>query len=205
MLRDNNWYRTLTRENVELVTGPVTRFTPTGIVDSEGKEHPADVVILATGFQAQQPLVPMHIVGRNGSIRDQWGEDNPRAHLGISVPDFPNFFIIYGPNTNGGHGGSAIFHSECQVRYIMQALRETIERGADTLEVRREPFEAYNVRVDAEHRQMVWSHPGVSNWYRNKAGRVVTNSCWRLVDYRNLTAEFDPLEYVFERVAAPVG
>ncbi|CAN7537239.1 NAD(P)/FAD-dependent oxidoreductase [Phenylobacterium sp. LjRoot219] len=205
MLRDANWYKTLTRDNVELVDKRIGEITPTGVVDSDGVEHPADVIILATGFTAQQPLHPMEVVGTNGSIRDHWGEDNPRAHLGVTVPDFPNFFILYGPNTNGGHGGSAVFHSECQVRYTMQALREMLERGADTVAVRRDAFEDYNARVDAMHRQMVWSHPGVNNWYRNKSGRVVTNSPWRLVDYRNLTAEFDPAEYEFQRVKSEVA
>lgn len=196
MLRDGNWFRTLTRDNVDLVTGPVSRITPTGVVDSEGVEHPADVIILATGFKAQAPLSPIEVVGSNGSIRDHWGEDNPRAHLGITVPEFPNLFLLYGPNTNGGHGGSAVYNSECQVRYSMMALREMIEREAEVVEVKREPFEDYNARVEAEHTQLVWTHPGVNNWYRNKAGRVVTNSPWRLCEYRNLTAEFKPEDYV---------
>lgn len=199
MLRDGNWYKTLTRDNVELVTGPVKEITETGVVDKDGVEHPAEVIVLATGFKAQMPLFPMHIVGTRGSLRDAWGEDNPRAHLGITVPHFPNLFILYGPNTNGGHGGSAVYHSECQVRYTMLALREMIEREADLVEVREEPFEAYNKRVDAEHAQLVWSHPGVNNWYRNKAGRVVTNSPWRLCEYRNLTADFDPQEYTIAK------
>lgn len=195
MLRDGNWFKTLTRDNVELVTTGVARITATGVVDKDGIEHAADVIILATGFKAQAPLLPMEIVGTQGSIRDHWGTDNPRAHLGITVPHFPNFFILYGPNTNGGHGGSAVFNSECQVRYTMLALRELIERGAASLDVREEPFEEYNRQVDAEHAQLVWSHPGVNNWYRNKAGRVVTNSPWPLSKYRNLTAVFDPEEY----------
>jgi 4-hydroxyacetophenone monooxygenase len=198
MLRDGNWFRTLTRDNVELVTSTVQKFTPTGAVDQEGVEHPADVVILATGFKAQAPLFPIEIVGTNGSIRDHWGDDNPRAYLGVTVPEFPNFFILYGPNTNGGHGGSAVFNSECQVRYTMLALRELIEREAASMDVREEPFEQYNRLVDAEHAQLVWTHPGVKNWYRNKDGRVVTNSPWRLCHYRNLTANFDPAEYDFE-------
>lgn len=195
MLRDGNWFRTLTRDNVELVTGPVQKITGTGVVDKDGVEHSADVIILATGFKAQMPLHPMEIVGTNGSIRDVWGEDNPRAHLGITVPGFPNLFVLYGPNTNGGHGGSAVFNSECQVRYTMLALRELIEREAASIEVREEPFEHYNQMVDAEHAQLVWTHEGVNNWYRNKQGRVVTNSPWRLCHYRNLTANFDPEEY----------
>ena len=195
MLRDSNWFNALTRDNVELVTGPVQKITATGVVDKDGVEHPADVIILATGFKAQAPLFPMEIVGTNGSLRDQWGDDNPRAHLGITVPDFPNLFILYGPGTNGGHGGSAVFNSECQVRYTMLALRELIEREATSLEVRREPFDAYQAEFDAEHEQLVWTHPGVNNWYRNKSGRVVTNNPWRLSRYRNMTAVFDPEEY----------
>lgn len=195
MLRDGNWFRTLTRDNVELVTSGVQRITATGVVDKDGVEHPADVLILATGFKAQAPLYPMEIVGTRGSIRDHWGDDNPRAHLGITVPDFPNLFILYGPGTNGGHGGSAVFNSECQVRYTMLALRELIEREADSLDVRRAPFDAYQEIFDAEHAQLVWTHPGVNNWYRNKDGRVVTNSPWRLSHYRNLTAVFDPRDY----------
>lgn len=197
MLRDGNWYRTLTRDNVELVTGPVKAITETGVVDKDGVEHPADVIILATGFLAQMPLWPIEITGTQGTIREAWANNNPRAHLGITVPHFPNMFILYGPNTNGGHGGSAVFNSECQVRYTMLALRELIEREAAALDVREEPFEEYNAKVDAEHAQLVWSHPGVNNWYRNAAGRVVTNSPWRLCHYRNLTAEFDPGDYAF--------
>jgi 4-hydroxyacetophenone monooxygenase len=87
----------------------------------------------------------------------------------------------------------------------MQALREMLERGADVVEVRKQPFEDYNAQVDAKHRQMVWSHPGVNNWYRNASGRVVTNSPWRLVDYRNLTAEFAPSEYNFQTVKSEVA
>ena len=198
MLRDSNWYSALTRDNVELVAGTVERITESGVVDRDGVEHPADVIILATGFKAQAPLFPMEVIGTNGSIRDHWGEDNPRAHLGITVPEFPNFFILYGPGTNGGHGGSAVYNSECQVRYTMQALREIIERGGGAVDVRKEPFEAYQKLVDDEHARLVWTHPGVNNWYRNKAGRVVTNSPWPLSKYRNLTAVFNPADYVIE-------
>ena len=205
MLRDGNWFRTLTRDNVELVTTGVERLTATGVVDKAGVEHPADVIILATGFKAQAPLFPMEIVGTNGSIRDHWGQDNPRAHLGITVPDFPNLFILYGPGTNGGHGGSAVFNSECQVRYTMLALRELIEREAASLDVRRAPFDAYQQVFDAEHAQLVWTHPGVNNWYRNKAGRVVTNSPWRLSHYRNLTAVFDPEDYDIQPAKVTAG
>ena len=195
MLRDGGFLKTLTRDNVELITGPIPRITETGIVDETGAEHKVDVIVLATGYKAQCPLYPIDVVGTQGSIREHWGEDDPRAHLGITVPDFPNLFLIYGPNTNLGHGGSALFHSECQIRYIMQALREMVERDVDVLEVKKAPFQAYNDKLDAEFEGMVWTHPGVTSWYKNKAGRVVTNSPWALSVYHSLTAEFNPAEF----------
>jgi 4-hydroxyacetophenone monooxygenase len=197
MLRDNHWYKMLRRSNVDLVTAGVDRIEPDAVI-ADGQRYPADVIVFATGFQAARMLSPMDIRGRDGeSLRDRWGDDDPRAHLGITVPGFPNFFMIYGPNTNLAHGGSAIFHSECQVRYILQAVREMMETGSSAIEVKASPFEDYNERVDAAHRGMVWSHPGVTNWYKNKSGRVIMNSPWRLVDYRNMTAEFVPGDYSF--------
>lgn len=197
MLRDNHWYRMLTRPNVELVSDRIDHIEKDAIVTADGVRREIDVLVLATGFQARRLLTPMHIKGRGGvTIRDAWGEDNPRAYLGLTVPAFPNFFLIYGPNTNLAHGGSAVFHSECQIRYIMQGIRELIETGSAALEVKPEPFLAYQEKVDGALRKMSWSHSGVKSWYKNKDGRVTANSPWRLVDYRNLTAEFDPADYV---------
>jgi 4-hydroxyacetophenone monooxygenase len=104
--------------------------------------------------------------------------------------------MLYGPGTNLAHGGSAMFHSECQVRYIMQAIREVVESGARSIEIREDRCDAYNEFLDATHARMVWTHPGVGSWYKNKAGRVVTNSPFRLVDYRRMTENLDPADYV---------
>lgn len=208
MLRDNHWYRMLARENVDLVTGRIDHIEKDAVVMADGSRHEVDVLVMATGFQARRFLTPMHVEGEGGrTIREEWGEEDPRAYLGITAPHFPNFFLIYGPNTNLAHGGSAVFHSECQIRYIMLALRELIESGNAALDVREEPFWAYQDKVDAAHRGMVWSHPGVKSWYKNSKGRVTANSPWRLVDYRNLTAEFEPGDYSFTRarVAEPVA
>lgn len=197
MLRDNNWYEMLRRPNVDLVTEKVEQVEADAIVTTDGKRYEVDAIVLATGFQAARMLGPIEVYGRNGKrLRDWWGEDDPRAYLGITVPDYPNFFIIYGPNTNLAHGGSAIFHSECQIRYAMEGIRELVESGARSIECRREPFEAYQVQVDAALNKMVWSHPAMTNWYKNKHGRVVMNSPWRLVDYRNMTEHLDPSDYV---------
>jgi 4-hydroxyacetophenone monooxygenase len=197
MLRDNYWYKMLTRDDVDLVTDPIERITPDGVVTKTGDFWPADVLVLATGFEAQRMLAPMHIEGRSGqTVRDLWGDDNPRAYLGITVPAFPNLFMLYGPGTNLAHGGSAIYHSECQVRYIMQCLRELLETGARAMEVKQEPHDRFNEYLDATHAKMVWAHRGVGNWYKNKHGRVVTNSPFRLVDYRAMTEQLDRNDYV---------
>jgi 4-hydroxyacetophenone monooxygenase len=197
MLRDNYWYRMLTQPNVDLVTDPIQRVTADGVVTKSGEFWPADVLVLATGFEARRMLAPMHIQGRGGqTIRALWGDDNPRAYLGITVPAFPNMFMLYGPGTNLAHGGSAIYHTECQVRYIMQCLRELLETGARAMEVKPDPHDRFNEYLDATHAKMVWAHRGVGNWYKNKDGRVVTNSPFRLVDYRAMTEKLDRNDYL---------
>ena len=196
MLRDNYWYRMLKRPNVELVTGSISYVTEDSIVMEDGTVHLVDVIIMATGFQASKMLWPMDIRGRGGrTIRSIWGDDDPRAYLGITVPGFPNLFLIYGPNTNLAHGGSILFHTECQVRYITQALREMIENGYTTLEVRTDVHDGYNKLVDEKCRNMVWAHPGVTSWYKNRHNRVTVTSPWRLLDYWKLTQHFVPEEF----------
>ncbi|OKO83022.1 NAD(P)/FAD-dependent oxidoreductase [Bradyrhizobium sp. AS23.2] len=196
MLRDNYWYRMLRRENVKLVTDRIDRVTADAVVSKDGQVHAADVILLATGFQAGKVLWPMSIRGSGGvELEKEWGEDDPRAYLGMTMPKFPNLFLTMGPNTGLAHGGSMIFHIECQIKYILQALREMIESGHSALEVRREVHDLYNVLVDEKCRNMVWSHSGVTSWYKNKNNRVTTTSPWRLVDYWDLTQAFDPSEY----------
>ncbi len=206
MLRDNNWYDMLKRPNVDLVTDKIDHVERDAIVTTDGKRYATDVIVLATGFEARRFLGPIEVYGRGGQrLRDVWGEEDARAYLGITVPDYPNFFILFGPQTNLGHGGSAIFHSECQIRYAMEGIREMIEAGAKSIECRKAPFDAYNVKVDAALAKMVWSHRGMSNWYKNSKGRVATNSPWRLVDYRNMTEHIDPADYILEKADEAVA
>lgn len=188
VLGDAGWYRTLRRENVSLVDMGIERIEAGGIRLQDGNLVEVDAIIFATGFHAGRMLWPMDIRGRSGaSIRDTWGEDNPRAYLGITAPDYPNLFILFGPNTNVGHGGSAIFLAECQMRYTMDLLRAMGERGARVAEVRRDVHDHYNADIDQRLRQLSWSHPSVNTWYKNADGRIVTNQPWRLVEYWQLT------------------
>ena len=197
ILLDNGWYQCLTNEHVELVTGGVSQITASGIVDDQGVEREHDIIVMATGFQVSQMTSRLGIVGRGGvRLEDVWADDNPSAYLGITVPGFPNLFCVQGPNTGLGHGGSAIFQSECQTRYIASALAAMVEAGGRSIEVRPEPHDDWVERVDAEHEQLIWTHPGMSTYYRNSAGRVVSVMPWRLVDYWSMTHDANLDDYI---------
>ncbi|MEO8603328.1 MAG: NAD(P)/FAD-dependent oxidoreductase [bacterium] len=184
MLQDNGtWLATLKRDNVDLITEPIAAITRRGGRGASGAEYEVDVIVYATGFHANRFLWPMQIIGRGGvSLRERWGEA-PRAYLGITVPDFPNFFCLYGPGTNLAHAGSIIFHSECQVRYVMGCLQALLGGDFTAMDCRQDVHEAYAARFDARHRTLVFSHPGATNWYKNAHGQILTTSPWRLVDY----------------------
>jgi 4-hydroxyacetophenone monooxygenase len=153
--------------------------------------------VFATGFHAGRMLWPMEIRGRGGvSIRELWGDDNPRAYLGITVPQFPNLFLLYGPNTNLGHGGSAIFLAECQVHYILGLVQKLRRDGRRAAEIRADVHDRYNELIDAKLKQLSWSHPSVRTWYKNSAGRIVTNQPWTLVEYWQLTRDPQLSEFI---------
>jgi 4-hydroxyacetophenone monooxygenase len=199
ILLDNGWYRTLTRDNVHLVTDGIARVNANGVVTEDGTLHELDVLVCATGFQATRFLTPMDIRGRSGrSLRDTWADDDARAYLGVSVPDYPNLLMLYGPNAQGGHGGSVIGMAEMQVNYVVSLLRQMLERGIGAIEPRPDLYWEYNRRVDEAHAKMIWTHPGMDTYYRNSRGRVVVNTPWRVVDYWQMTREADLDEYVVE-------
>ena len=196
ILIDNNWFEMLQRPNVDLETGRIARIVPEGIETEDGRRIELDAIIYATGFQASKVLAPMTIKGVGGKdIHDFWGPDDATAYLGTLVPGFPNFFMLMGPNTGLAHGGNVIFITECQVRYIMSALREVIESGASFADVKPEVHAAHVREVDALHAGMVWTHKGLTNWYRNDQGRVFALLPYRLVDYWKMTRTFSPEEY----------
>jgi 4-hydroxyacetophenone monooxygenase len=196
MLQDNgSWLATLRRENVELVTDRIAEITRDAVVCDTGERYPVDLIVFATGFHANRFLWPMEIVGRGGvALRERWGDD-PKAYLGITVPDFPNLFCLYGPGTNLAHAGSIIFHSECQVRYVMGCIKALLEGGFSAMDCRRDVHDEFNRRFDEAHTRLVWSHPGMTSWYKNSRGRVTTTSPWRLVDYWRWTRAPDLSDY----------
>ena len=197
MLMDNNWFEMLKKDNVQLITDKVNSITNSSI-ETDEHSYKKDAIVMATGFKASKMIWPIKVVGKKGiNLNDFWNNDNPKAHVGITVPNFPNFFIMYGPNTNLAHGGSIVFHGECQIRYILGCINLLLEKKYKIMDCMQEPFEKYNSKVDAEHSKMVWTHDKVNSWYRNGTGRVITNSPWRLVDYWNFTKEPIEQDYKF--------
>jgi 4-hydroxyacetophenone monooxygenase len=196
ILLDNNWFRTLTGPNVELVTDAIGHFAPDGIVTADGKLRPHDVIVISTGFKVTEMAARLNITGRDGkNLKQVWRDDNPTAYLGLTVPDFPNLFVMLGPNSGPAHGGSVIFQSECQSRYISACLVEMIENGIAAIDVHPDAHDRYIGEVDAEHEQLIWTHPGMTTYYRNSRGRVFSAMPWRFVDYWKMTHDPDFSHY----------
>lgn len=200
ILLDNGWYAMLRRPNVSLVPGALARITPDGIVvvGPDGAEDAVDVdvIVLSTGFEVNESVRVLGLVGRDGlTLDDVWEEDDATAYLGITVPRFPNLFVMLGPSTGLGHGGSAIFQAESQVRYVCDALVTMITHGIDAIEVKRSAHDEYVHAVDARHADMIWTHPAVSTYYRNSKGRVVLATPWSLLEYWRMTHAIDLDDY----------
>jgi len=196
ILLDNGWFRTLRKPNVKLVTDRIDHIARDGIVTANGELHPADVIVVSTGFKVTEMAARLNITGRGGkNLAEAWADENPTAYLGLTVPDFPNFFTMLGPNTGPAHGGSVIFQAECQSRYITACLVEMIEHRIAAIDVNAEALDDWIGKVDREHEQMIWTHPGMSTYYRNRHGRVFSAMPWRFVDYWAMTHDPDFSQY----------
>ncbi|CDO88863.1 4-hydroxyacetophenone monooxygenase [Mycobacterium triplex] len=197
-LQDNgSWLKTLQRDNVELVRTPIQKITPRGVVTEDGVEHEADVIVYATGFRHTEVLWPLKVIGRNGiDLHQMWGS-RPYAYLGITVPDFPNFFIIYGPGTHLAHGGSLIFQSELQMRYIDQCLARLADADVHSMEPKPEAAIDWHQRTQTQIKKMVWSHPAVKHsYFKNADGEIHTVSPWRLNEYWAAVREPDWSQFI---------
>ena len=197
LLDNGSWPEALKRDNVELITEGIKEITADGVVTEDGRLIEADVIIFGTGFHASQFLMPMKIVGRNGiALTEQWDGD-ARAYLGITVPNFPNFFMLYGPNTNIVVNGSIIYFSECEVQYVLGCLRMLLKDGHRAMDCRQDVHDAYNERIDEANLKRAWGASDVNSWYKNDRGRVAQNWPFNLLDYWQQTRKPDPADYVF--------
>jgi cation diffusion facilitator CzcD-associated flavoprotein CzcO len=192
VLFTSRWYPALRRDDVDVVTDRIEGFGERGLRTADGREHGADLVVMATGFAATDLLVPMVVTGRDGRVLSEAWAGGARAYLGITVPGFPNLFLVYGPNTNTGNTSVIYFH-EAQAAYIAQAYRLLARRGG-ALEVRADVEDAYDREIQDRLSRSVWTT--CASWYRNAAGRVVTNWPGMAGEYRRRTARLAPADYV---------
>ena len=161
----------------------------------DGDEHEVDVVIYGTGFQASKFLTPMTVTGRGGvDLHGAW-DGEARAYLGITVPGYPNLFLMYGPNTNIVINGSIVYFSECEARYILGCIELLLGTGHRALDVRRDVHDAYNAAVDAENALMAWGASDVNAWYKSDSGRVSQNWPFTLLEFWRRTLAPVPDEY----------
>jgi 4-hydroxyacetophenone monooxygenase len=192
---DGTWAATLAADHVELVTDEIERITPSGVVTADGVEHEVDALVYGTGFQASRFLTPMRVTGRDGAdLHEHWGDD-ARAYMGMTVPGFPNFFCLYGPNTNIVINGSIIYFTECEVQYLLDAVRLLLTEGHGSLDVRPEVYDAYNERVEEGNRNRTWGASDVNSWYKNETGRVTQNWPFSLLEFWEQTRQVDPADY----------
>ena len=199
MMRDNGvWPAALKREHVALVTDKIVEITEKGVLTADGVEHQVDVIIYATGFQAADFLTPMRVTGRGGvDLHERWGRD-ARAFLGMHVPDFPNLFMVFGPNTGLVINGSLILISELSVHYLLESMRLLLRTGQRTMDVKPEVFDEFQEKVDAANRLMSWGTSTVNSWYKNSTGRVSQVWPFPILDFWELTREPDPENFVFD-------
>jgi cation diffusion facilitator CzcD-associated flavoprotein CzcO len=185
ILISNEYYPALQLPQVEIVTDPIARIEDGAIVTADGIARPVDTIILATGFDSQQFLAPLDIIGLEGrSLRDVW-RDGAEAYLGLTVPGFPNFFMLYGPNTNLGHN-SIIIMIEAQVGYALRCIHALFGRDLAWLDVKPEATRRFNDRLQRDLGRSVWAG-GCRSWYKNAAGKVTNNWSGFTLRYRLAT------------------
>jgi cation diffusion facilitator CzcD-associated flavoprotein CzcO len=180
-LFSNEFYPALTKPNVALETEKIVGILPEGVRTADGVVHEADVLVYGTGFRASDFLVPMAVRGRDGAELAETWRDGAWAYLGITVPRFPNLFLVYGPNTNLG-GNSIVYMLESQARYIVQAVRTLAGRPGVALEVKPEVAARFDTVLQRRLGRSVWTR--CSSWYRNEAGRIVNNWPGTVTQYR---------------------
>lgn len=184
LLISNTWFPTLQRSNVRLVTQAVAAIAPQGVVGADGTLYPCDVIVWGTGFKASELVAPMKIYGEaqessQGRDLDSvpelsalWRTQPAATRLGITVAGFPNFFMLVGPNTGLGHN-SIIFMIECQVNYIVQALKSLQKSGQTVLRLRTDVQQGEYARIQQKMVGTVWSS-GCKSWYQNAQGQIDT-------------------------------
>jgi len=201
ILLSSSYYPALQRPNVDLVTDRITGITAAGPVTADGTVHPADVIIYATGFTVSESVTALNVTGRDGRGLTGGGL---AAYHGITVPGFPNFFMVLGPNTGLGHS-SVVFMIESQIQHIMSCLRILARDQADTIEVTTGALDRFSTGLQRRLRRAVWSAGGCTSWYLDAAG--INRAQWPgfAVEYWARTRRARRGAYTVTGPATPAG
>ncbi|MGY4712412.1 flavin-containing monooxygenase [Mycolicibacterium sp. CBM1] len=198
VLLGGDYYAALQRDNVTLVAEPINKITPTSVCTSSVAVE-VDTIVLATGFQASRYLSGIEVSGVGGqSLHERWWQD-PGAYLGVAVSGFPNFFMLYGPNTNQG-GNSIVDILEAGARLVATAVGRLARHGG-TLEVRRSAERRFNDEIDAELERTVWTQ--CDSYFRSPSGRIVTQWPYTEIDYARRTCRLRRDDWVFGTAVTP--
>ncbi len=200
ILLSDDYYPALMRDNVRLVTTPISRITPAGARTADRETHRFDALIHASGFAASDFLPGLSIVGPQGRDLGAAWADGAEAYDGVMVAGFPNLFFLYGPNTNIGHN-SILFMYECQYRLIARLLAERAARGARTVDVRAEAMARYNAELAARLEKSVWA-AGCGNWYKTASGRITNNWPGSTLEYWYRLRYPDRAAFVYDGAGA---
>jgi len=174
---DYSIYDALLRDDVTLVTEPILKIKPNGIEVRGGGEYPVDIIVYATGFKANDFLWPMEVRGRGGKrVEELWGKDGARAYLGTMLPGFPNFFMIYGPNTNNFGGLQIVDFEEMVTRFALQCIGGLITQKKRTIDISLDAYWRYNDELDRAEMLMMYKDPRAHNYYKNDSGRSAANN-----------------------------
>jgi cation diffusion facilitator CzcD-associated flavoprotein CzcO len=175
ILLSSDYYPALQRPNVDLVTDKITEIVPSGVVTADGTVREVDVIVYATGFRVIDSADELHVTGRGGvKLAEAW-QHGVEAYRGVTVPGFPNFFLLLGPNTGLGHT-SVVFMIETQVQHVMSCLRILAREKASTIEARPGPTRKYNDALQRRLSEKVWTTGGCRSWYLDEAG--VNRAIW---------------------------
>ena len=201
VLLGDDYYRALQKDNVELVTDPIGRIGATAVITAGGRRVNVDVIVLATGFETSRYLAGIEVIGAGGQrLHERWGDD-PTAYLGVATSGFPNFFMLYGPNTNQG-GNSIVYILEAGARLVASAVSRVARRGG-YVDVRPEAEKRYNDKLSADLERTIWTR--CDSYFRSPSGRIVTQWPYTELEYARRTWRLRPADWLHRTGEAPAG
>lgn len=194
ILFSDTFYQSLQQDNAELICDPIDHIEPSGVVTSDGERRDADILVLATGFQSAELPFAEHITGASGTRLAETWKDSQYAYLGATVPDFPNFFMLLGPNTTIGHTSITLM-MEAQLDYVADALNLMKQKGLSTVDVKQDVVTSYNRDLQNSLAPTVWNAGGCQSYYLDSQGKNTTIWPHTTLHFRKLTRRFDVEHY----------